>query len=178
MLVDQLHTRTLRNPDLPVHYWIGRGTPHMEDERFSGLSESQKACLRLVGQGMSSKEIAKSLNLTPLTVDTYVKAAVARLGAGNRREAARALVGWDTSQKLGSPSQGLAVDPVHPDEYQPTMQRGGMTWWTGFLPPLGGRVNDLKFPQRVLAASKIAFLSSLALIAVAMILRQALKALS
>lgn len=149
----------------------------MEDERFARLSESQKACLRLVGQGMSSKEIAKSLNLTPLTVDTYVKAAVSRLGVGNRREAARALVGWDISQKSGSPSQGLAADVVALDEYEPT-QRGRAIWRTGLLPPIGGRVNDLRFPQRVLAASKIAFMSSLALIAVAMILRQALKALS
>lgn len=77
----------------------------------SYLTDGQKACLRLVAQGMSSKEIARELQLTPLTVDTYVKAAIARLGVANRREAARRLHEQEISQKSGSPSQTLVSQP-------------------------------------------------------------------
>lgn len=57
----------------------------------ANLTEGQKTCLRLVGRGMSSKEIAQETGLAPQTVDTYVKAAMAKLGASNRRDAARLL---------------------------------------------------------------------------------------
>jgi len=148
----------------------------MDETTFESLTDSQKACLRLVGQGMSSKEIARHLSLTPLTVDTYLTGAIGKMGASNRREAARRLAEWDGSQKSGSQSETLAEsDPGSPD---PMHGESGKGTHPGLLPPIGGRVNDLGISQRVVAACRIAFIATLALISVAMILREAIKVFS
>jgi DNA-binding CsgD family transcriptional regulator len=94
---------------------------------LNSLSEGQKNCLRLVAKGMSSKEIAKVIGLTPQTVDTYLKAALARTGAPNRREAARMLVTWELSQQSGSPSQPIAEPALASDSNPQTGSRGGVS---------------------------------------------------
>jgi DNA-binding CsgD family transcriptional regulator len=55
------------------------------------LTPGQKACLRLVMQHLSSKEIARELGISPHTVDMRIKRANAALGVSTRFEAARAL---------------------------------------------------------------------------------------
>ncbi len=55
------------------------------------LTARERDCLRLVARGMSSKEIALTLGLSPLTVDGYLKEAARTLGVSSRREAARIL---------------------------------------------------------------------------------------
>ncbi|WHO38339.1 helix-turn-helix transcriptional regulator [Sphingobium sp. AP49] len=62
----------------------------MRDSLIS-LDENQRACLRLVAQGYTSKQIAQRMSLTPGTVDQYVYRATVALGARDRREAARML---------------------------------------------------------------------------------------
>jgi DNA-binding CsgD family transcriptional regulator len=116
----------------------------------SRLSESQKNCLRLVGRGMSTKEISIETGLSPQTVDTYVKTAMNRLGATNRRDAARALAQWELSQKSGSPSQALAGPAIEAEGF---MQAG----WKGLVQllfpiPAGGRLHDLNAAQMTLLA--------------------------
>lgn len=58
----------------------------------ASLDDNQRACLRLVAQGYTSKQIAQRTSLTPGTVDQYVYRATVALGAKDRREAARILV--------------------------------------------------------------------------------------
>ena len=116
----------------------------------SQLSESQKNCLRLVARGMSTKEIAAETGLSPQTVDTYVKAAMSRLGASNRRDAARALAATELSQKSGSPSQALAEPGGEAEGF-------AQTGWKGlgnllFPIPVGGRLHDLNAAQMTLLA--------------------------
>lgn len=53
------------------------------------LSERERVCLRLAGQGQTSPEIAKSLGLSVGTVRNYLSEAMGKLGASNRIEAAR-----------------------------------------------------------------------------------------
>lgn len=56
------------------------------------MSPREGQCLSRVARGMSSKEIARDLGLSPRTVDLHVARAVKRLGAINRVDAvARAL---------------------------------------------------------------------------------------
>lgn len=55
------------------------------------LSESQRACLLLVRDGFTSKEIARRTGLTPQTIDQYMSKAASILGVSSRREAARIL---------------------------------------------------------------------------------------
>ena len=77
------------------------------------LTARERDCLRLVGRGMSSKEIALALGLSPLTVDGYLKEAVRTLGVSSRREAARVLA---SHEEPGAPTeipppQNLGGDP-------------------------------------------------------------------
>src|SRR4051812_34554931 len=63
----------------------------MEEDRATKLTEGQRACLRMVLQHMSSKDIARALGISPHTVDQRIKLAMRRLGAASRVEAARIL---------------------------------------------------------------------------------------
>jgi len=55
------------------------------------LSGDQKNCLRLVMEMLSSKEIARQLNISPHVVDNRIKAACKILDASDRKQAARLL---------------------------------------------------------------------------------------
>lgn len=57
------------------------------------LSPQQRACLEGVWRLQSSKEIARDLGLSKSTVDGYVAEAVEKLGARNRKDAARLYFG-------------------------------------------------------------------------------------
>jgi len=60
------------------------------------LSERERDALRLAEAGLSNKEIARRLNLSPGTVRNYLSEAAAKLGASGRIEAGRVarLNGW------------------------------------------------------------------------------------
>jgi DNA-binding CsgD family transcriptional regulator len=53
------------------------------------LSEGQLACMSLVAQNLTSKEIACRLGISPHTVDQRVRQSLRTLGVTNRRQAAR-----------------------------------------------------------------------------------------
>ena len=59
------------------------------ETRLAGLSEGQKAALALVAQYKSSKQIARTLGISPHTVDQRMKRVQVILGVGSRFEAAR-----------------------------------------------------------------------------------------
>jgi DNA-binding CsgD family transcriptional regulator len=135
------------------------------------LSEGQRACLRLVARGRSSKEIALETGLSPQTVDTYLKQAMARLGVTSRREAARFLEqheGAPPSQISGSPSGGL-VEPDGPDD--PSAEARGRSWTTwAALPPVGGRPNELGAGARTFAVLRIAVIAATTVVAMALVI--------
>jgi len=56
--------------------------------RVEKLYDTHIACLRLVDEGLSSKEIALKLNLSPATVDSYMRDAIRYFEVTNRRQAA------------------------------------------------------------------------------------------
>jgi len=61
-------------------------------ERLRGLSKREREILRLLADGMRNTEISERLGISPLTVKTHVKNAVAKLEAETRTQAvARAL---------------------------------------------------------------------------------------
>lgn len=67
----------------------------METRRFRDLTEGQRACLRLVYQHRSSKEIARTLGISKDTVDQRLDRARKLLGAVTRIEAALAFKEWE-----------------------------------------------------------------------------------
>lgn len=52
------------------------------------LSEREQEILRLIARGLSNKEIAKALGISPSTVKTHVESLLEKLGASDRTEAA------------------------------------------------------------------------------------------
>ncbi len=132
------------------------------------LSDRQRTCLRLVGRGMSSKEIAHEVGLSPQTVDTYIKAAMAKLGAGNRRDAARLLEAHELSQQLGSPPGAIAMNAAPADQAVATGGGGRLDWL--LPPPVGGKSNDLSAAERTFAVLKVAGIGAVAVFALALLI--------
>ena len=68
------------------------------------LTDGQRDCLRLVYAHMTSKDIARALDISPHTVDMRLRTAMKTLGVASRIDAARALVdaegGTDAYQPL------------------------------------------------------------------------------
>lgn len=143
------------------------------ESRIGLLSEQQKVCLRHVSRGLSSKEIAQETGLSPQTVDTYLKAAMARLEVGSRREAARLLAASEIPQPLGSPSLAVEVNGGASDQAS-TTTGGGLI---GLIvpPPVGGRRNLLGPAERNLAILKVAMLGALVVLALALLIAGALR---
>lgn len=78
-------------PVAPSHghgaHGVLNGTVNGNGSRLSGLTERQLDVLRLMGQGMSNRQIAESINVTEGTVKIHVTAILRALAAGNRTEA-------------------------------------------------------------------------------------------
>jgi DNA-binding CsgD family transcriptional regulator len=72
----------------------------MDEASLSRLSKRQRDCLRLIAELKGSKEIARELNITQNTVNSYVAEAVALLGARDRRDAARKYMSMATPESI------------------------------------------------------------------------------
>jgi DNA-binding CsgD family transcriptional regulator len=130
----------------------------METATIQRLTERQKDCLRLVAQGYTSKEIGRTLDLSPSTVDNHILTAVQSMNANSRGEAARSLTGIEARQKLPRESQALA-ESAQPrlslaSEETPVLTISGHKIWS--LPPLGGQKNVLDGAERSLRIVQVA----------------------
>ena len=52
------------------------------------LSARQSECMNLVREGMTSKEISRTIGISPHTVNGHIQGALNKLRAGRRRQAA------------------------------------------------------------------------------------------
>lgn len=78
--------------------------------RVAQLTPKEQACLRLVSQRLSSKEIGAQLGISKTSVDTYCNRARAKLDVADRFEAARALQAVDEMQDV-SAEDAVAASP-------------------------------------------------------------------
>ena len=62
--------------------------PHDDEDRWSRLTEKQRACLDLLIEHKTSKEIARLLDISKHTVDQRLNLARDTLGAQDRNESA------------------------------------------------------------------------------------------
>lgn len=131
------------------------------------LSEQQKKCLRLVHQGLTSKEIAPLLETTPGVVDNYITVAMAKLGTTSRRDAARMLAARENDMVQQLHLQPGAIAPRGPDDpIRPRIEgRPARLLRSLGLPPIGGQTNDLSKSQRLSAIARIALFSAIMLMA-------------
>ncbi len=115
----------------------------------SRLSDRQLEILALVSKGLTSKEIGRSLSISPSTVDNHIQAAISRLGARNRMAAVRLL-----SERASNDGHNgaTAAEAVNDQGFRPLS-----------LPPLGGRENQLSRERRLLHIAQICALALVAL---------------
>jgi DNA-binding NarL/FixJ family response regulator len=78
----QMAARLVRNLSERAHRASGRSVG-------TDLSERESEVLRLVAEGYTDREIARTLMVSPRTVETHVAAVLRKLNVENRREAAR-----------------------------------------------------------------------------------------
>ncbi len=88
---------------------------------IASLSPQQVACLRLVGELRTSKQIAEILGISSHTVDTHLSNAVRKLGAANRMEAARLLA----DAAIGPPERLTGQSPPLAAAPDPAIDRAG-----------------------------------------------------
>lgn len=113
-----------------------------EDIVAEELTDRQAECLRLTGDGMSSKEIGRMLGISPSTVDNHIHAAVAKLHARNRWHAAKLL---------------------HPNRTEKTQESIDKA---RFLPPIGGKSNKEPAKRRFLQIISICFVAIIVMAAI------------
>jgi DNA-binding NarL/FixJ family response regulator len=70
-----------------------------EDQPVEPLTDREKDVIRLLGQGMSNKEIGTALFITERTARTYVSNILGKLGLASRTQAAL----WAVEHKLAEP---------------------------------------------------------------------------
>jgi DNA-binding NarL/FixJ family response regulator len=78
-----------------------RAKKSAEDEPVEPLTEREKDVMRLLGQGMSNKEIGATLFITERTARTYVSNILGKLGLASRTQAAL----WAVEHKLVDPAR-------------------------------------------------------------------------
>lgn len=66
-----------------------RHAPTTDDPALASLSGRELEVLRLLAEGLTDREIAASLVVSPRTVESHVSSILHKLGARNRAEAAR-----------------------------------------------------------------------------------------
>jgi DNA-binding CsgD family transcriptional regulator len=132
-------------------------TPAERIGEAAGISRRQAECLHFISQGLTSKEIARRLNVSPSTVDNHVSSALARLGVRTRAEAVRLLKGG-MPERWQEPVGELEAPVDAPDQ-----MIGEPASW--HLPELGGRRNTMPLTRRYIAVIQIALLGIMVLAA-------------
>lgn len=159
----------------------------IDQERFDRLTEKQRECLRLAGQHLTSKQIARLLGKSKMAVDQLLDRARHTLGCADRAEAVRVFaklegaydrITYDPqtiAERDSSPSHGPigssaeSVRHVMQEEQYPYLApHTGRSRWA--IPGTGGGQNDLTIRQRLAWIAIMALgivLVSAALVAVA-----------
>lgn len=123
----------------------------MLDERFDRMGDvrlttRQSACISLVARGMSSKEIARELGISPSTVDNHVATAMRQFGFTNRSAVAR----WylDCRESATAAETWAASVNSHSKSYVRLL-----------IPTLGGIRNSLSVKERLFAILQVMIVS-------------------
>ena len=160
----------------------------LDQQERPGLSDGQKACLRLVGDGLTSKEIALETGLSHQTVDQYLSKAATLLGASNRRDAARKFAEFEVGEfnkaefkpaslanhgRITAPPAS-AEHTAPPSGTQPQSLLYRLVQAMR-IPPVGGRHHDLNPAQLIEAAARVALITLMTIIAAVVVFMGIMK---
>jgi DNA-binding CsgD family transcriptional regulator len=140
------------------------------------LTEGQKACLRLVVQHHTSKEIARTLGISPFTVDQRLDAARRKLNAPSRKDAAKRFAALDQigiSQRLVYETSSLeSTDDPGTQNTLPDGLRQRFAKIFSFIsvPPIGGERHELSSREILVLALNLAFFSTVVMAFVVVVL--------
>lgn len=120
----------------------------MEPPPLDSISAQQRECLRLVWQQLSSKEIALRLGISKNTVDGYIAEAVIRLGARDRRHAARICFSDTPPDRIRGDTARVAGPAPTPADV--TTPKGSSSPFRLPLRRMGATDNDLTKAERLI----------------------------
>lgn len=145
------------------------------------LTEGQKACLRLVDDHHTSKEIARILGISPFTVDQRLDAARRKLNAASRKDAAKIFA----SMERGTLSEPFVYEPQRLEiagvadisTLPPNRAEQVLTSITSLVsvPPIGGERHELTKKEILVQSLSIAFFSTLVIAFVVVVLTGTLR---
>jgi DNA-binding CsgD family transcriptional regulator len=145
------------------------------------LSDGQKACLRLVDDHHTSKEIARILGISPFTVDQRLDAARRKLGAASRKDAAKLFAAMEQdgisdpfvyeAQRLEQQGR-TGISGSSPHRSEPIFER--MSSLVS-IPPIGGERHELSKKEILVQSLNIAFFSTLVIALVVVVLTGTLR---
>lgn len=115
----------------------------MDREPLDRLTEQQRACLRMVYQHMTSKEIAPRLGIEPGSVDQHIKAAMRTLGVGERRAAARMLAEHEAAGEQRTDANRVLEMHEEQEGFEAGHTRPLPAKFQPPLPIWGGKPSDL-----------------------------------
>jgi DNA-binding CsgD family transcriptional regulator len=145
------------------------------------LSDGQKQCLRLVGQHLTSKEIARKLGISHFTVDQRLDSARRKLNAHSRKDAVRIFMAMEqeslSEPLVYEPSDIAAERDVHIQNPPPKGRTGIFAFAASRIsvPPIGGKRHHLPKREILVQSLNIAFFSTLVIALVVIILTGTLR---
>jgi DNA-binding CsgD family transcriptional regulator len=146
------------------------------------LTDGQKACLRLVDDHHTSKEIARILGISPFTVDQRLDAARRKLNAPSRKDAAKifAMMEHGISEPFVYEPQRLATASFGDTSATPPNRVGqALAKFSSLVsvPPIGGERHELSKKEILVQSLNIAFFSTLVIALVVVVLTGTLRLL-
>lgn len=153
----------------------------MNDLSRPELTEGQKACLRLVDDHHTSKEIARKLGISPFTVDQRLDSARRKLRAASRKDAAKmfaAIERGDISEPFVYEARRLETAGFTDIQTLPP-ERAGQAFarFSSLIsvPPLGGERHELSKKEILVQSLNIAFFSTVVIALVVVVLTGTLR---
>jgi DNA-binding CsgD family transcriptional regulator len=145
-------------------------------EVINRLTVRQRACLELVAMGFTSKQIARKLGISHSTVDNHILAATQLLGVADRREAGRLItqLGQELPRQPADLTEHEKSSIVDVQEAMQQHSPAGLK----LMPPVGGQANEQSLGHKTVQILSIAFLSTMVVIGMALLISGAFKAFS
>jgi len=145
-------------------------------EVINRLTVRQRACLELVAMGFTSKQIARKLGISHSTVDNHILAATQLLGVADRREAGRLVsrLGQELPRQPAELTEREKSSIVEVQEALQLLNPAGLK----LMPPVGGQRNEQTLGHKTVQILSIAFLSTMVVIGMALLISGAFKAFS